>query len=81
MWRLKNDPKFLCYADYLLIGGYDNMHNLLSHNQLADWKTSEDQEVQKTKDLELINDYFDCLVDCESDHSDKRICRDTLKKS
>ena len=52
------------------------MHNLMSFNQLASWK--EIEEAQKD-DKELVNDYFNCLIECEDDQSScKTICKDIL---
>lgn len=58
------------------------MHNLISYNQLAGW-----QQFEKTLDRcndhnDLINDYFECLINCDDDQNVcKRICRETLKHS
>ncbi len=53
------------------------MHNLVSFNQLADWNTvSDDINVEQD---DLINDYYDCLIECEDDQSScKRICKEIL---
>ena len=55
------------------------MHNLVSYNQLAEWKHFE-QAVDKCSDeLDLINDYFNCLIECDEDQSTcKRVCRNML---
>ena len=55
------------------------MHNLVSYNQLAEWKHFE-QAVDKCNDeLDLINDYFNCLIECDEDQSTcKRVCRNML---
>ena len=43
----------------------------MSFNQLADWNND-------TTD-DLINDYYDCLIECEDDQpSCKRICKEIL---
>jgi hypothetical protein len=61
----------------------DNMHNLLSYNQLAGWKQSI-QKLTKTLDStmeesDLLNDYYDCLIECSEDQATcKRICRNIL---
>ena len=59
------------------------MHNLLSHNQLGGWK-------QTFRDLnhsfdnfeeqsDLVNDYYDCLIECDENQAVcKRICRSIL---
>ena len=51
-----------------------SQHNLMSFNQLAEWT-----EFDSSNDEDLINDYFDCLIECEDDQSScKRICKDML---
>ena len=53
------------------------MHNLGSFNQLADWNTVSD-DINGEQD-DLINDYYDCLIECEDDQSScKRICNEIL---
>ena len=50
------------------------MHNILSSNQLAEWNHFE--EVNGSDEVSLVNDYFDCLIDCDDDAANcKRICR------
>jgi len=52
------------------------MHNLMSFNQLASWK---EIEMSQENDRELVNDYFNCLIECEDDQSScKTICKDIL---
>ena len=54
------------------------MHNLISQNQLAGWNDLEvsDNAYEQT---ELVNDYFDCLIECEDEQSSsKRICKEIL---
>ena len=51
------------------------MHNSISSNQLAEWKLSEDQDK-----LDKENDYYNCIIDAEATHSDKRICTEILKE-
>jgi len=61
----------------------ENMHNLLSYNQLAGWKQSI-QKLTKTLDStmeesDLLNDYYDCLIECSDDQATcKRVCRNIL---
>ena len=60
----------------MLIIREDFMHNLMSFNQLASWK---EIEMSQKDDKELVNDYFNCLIECEDDHSScKTICKDIL---
>jgi len=55
------------------------MHNKLSHNQLASWNHVEKTPLYTLTD-DLIDDYFECLIDCETDnHSCKTICTDLLR--
>ena len=54
------------------------MHNLMSHNQLADWNHLGMSD-NATEQSELVNDYFNCLIECEDDQSScKRICKEML---
>lgn len=61
------------------------MHNLISYNQLAGWKESL-KSFGKTLDMSmeesnLINDYYDCLIECDDNQSScKRICREVLRE-
>ena len=60
----------------MLIIREDFMHNLMSFNQLASWK---EIEMSQENDRELVNDYFNCLIECEDDHSScKRVCKEML---
>jgi len=55
------------------------MHNLIFLNQLAGWKSLENTIDKFTEQNELMNDYFNCLIECdENQQSCKRICRDIL---
>ena len=52
------------------------MHNLLSRNQLADWVHIDVNLNRCNEELDLVNDYFDCLIECDEDQATcKRICR------
>ena len=42
----------------------DIMHNLISYNQLAGWKQFEEVVDECNEQLDRVNDYFDCLIDC-----------------
>ena len=54
------------------------MHNLISHNQLASWNHLEMSEYANEQ-TDLVNDYFNCLIECEDDQSScKRICKEML---
>jgi hypothetical protein len=58
------------------------MHNLLHFNQLAGWKKTI-KNVEKLESIsaetERINDYYNCLIECDSNQSIcKRICKEVL---
>jgi len=58
------------------------MHNLISYNQLAEWKNFEKTIDRFNEQNDLINDYFNCLIECDEDQqSCKRICRELLSHS
>lgn len=55
------------------------MHNLLPHNQLSEWKHFDQTVTQAQEELELINDYYECLIECDDTQATcKRICRRIL---
>ena len=55
------------------------MHNLISYNQLAGWVKLQKTIDEFTEQNELMNDYFNCLIECdENQQSCKRICREML---
>lgn len=49
------------------------MHNLLSTNQLRGWMLT-DETIDNTQ--EKINDYFDCIIECNDTES---ACTKTCK--
>ena len=51
------------------------MHNLMSFNQLASWK---EIEMSQENDRELVNDYFNCLIECDDQNQSRRICKQIL---
>ena len=54
------------------------MHNLISQNQLAGWNDLEMSDNAHEQE-ELVNYYFDCLIECEDEQSScKRICKEIL---
>ena len=60
------------------------MHNLISYNQLAGWNESlmrlENTLDRSTEEADLINDYYNCLIECDDDQAScKRICRRILE--
>ena len=55
------------------------MSKSVSRNQLAEWKHFEQSLSHYQKELEKINDYFDCLIECEDNAPTcKRFCRYAL---
>jgi hypothetical protein len=55
------------------------MHNLISFNQLAAWKQLEPTVNEFIDQHELMNDYFNCMIECDDNQqSCKRICREIL---
>jgi hypothetical protein len=55
------------------------MHNLISFNQLAAWKQLEPTVNEFIDQHELMNDYFNCMIECDDNQqSCKRICREML---
>ena len=58
------------------------MHNLISHNQLASWNQLEKTIDEFTEQSEIINDYYQCLIECNNNQTQcKRICRNVLMAS
>jgi len=58
------------------------MHNLISYNQLAGWKNFEETIDRCNEQNELINDYFNCLIECDDEKQIcKKICRELLTRS
>ena len=60
----------------MLIIREDFMHNLMSFNQLASWR--EIEMSQESEDRELVNDYFNCLIECDDQNQSRRICKQIL---
>lgn len=56
------------------------MHNLLSRSQLDEWRHLEDTLDELSIETQAINDYYECLIECDSlDESQcKRICKRLL---
>jgi len=55
-------------------------NSLISHNQLA-YTKHQDNSVMYNYTDELMDDYFECLIDCEdsSQTSCRRVCSDLLR--
>ena len=55
------------------------MSNLISHNQLASWKHLNKKLDDFIEQNDLINDYYQCLIECDSTQQEcKRVCRKVL---
>ena len=55
------------------------MKNLVSYNQLDEWRHFEKTVDELEMELDLINDYYECLIECDDDQAScKRICRRIL---
>lgn len=55
------------------------MHNLISYNQLSSWKQLKDTLEDFVEQNELINDYYQCLIECNDTQTQcKRVCRKIL---
>ena len=59
--------------------GVQIMHNILSKNQLADWNHFETHVAEDQNSYEALNDYYACLISCESDGQPKGICKEILR--
>ena len=57
------------------------MHNLLSRSQLDEWRHFEDTIDELEAENQKLNDYFECLIECDllDKGSCKRICSYILK--
>ena len=57
------------------------MHNLMSRNQLDEWRhfvdTIDELESEDRK-VSLLNDYYECLIECDNTAQCKKICREIL---
>jgi len=54
----------------------NEMHNIISSNQLAEWQHFDPEDASYK--LDQITDYYDCLIECQTEHSDKSICNHIL---
>lgn len=53
-------------------------HSLMSFNQMAYTKHQDNSSSFNYTD-ELMDDYFECLIDCEDDHNScRRVCKEIL---
>jgi hypothetical protein len=55
------------------------MSNLISYNQLASWKQLDKTLNEFMDETEIINDYYQCLIECSENQSEcKRVCKTIL---
>ncbi len=56
------------------------MHNITSRNQLDEWRHFENTIDEMDIEDQKLNDYYECLIDCDIQHntSCKRYCRRIL---
>ena len=56
------------------------MHNLSSRNQLNEWRHFEDTIDELTVENQKINDYYECLIECDIQNQNqcKKICKRLL---
>ena len=55
------------------------MRNLVSYNELADWKYSDKQSAVRDEQYSKVSDYFQCITESESkDHTARHFCRTLL---
>lgn len=58
------------------------MHNIMSRNQLNEWHLFENTVNQFETEMDSINDYYECLIECDDTQSScKRICRAILSET
>ena len=55
------------------------MHNRISFNQLAGWINLDESLDSSIEQTEMVNDYYNCLIECDDDKQAKRYCRTLLK--
>ena len=56
------------------------MRNILSRSQLDEWRHFEDTIDQLEVENQKLNDYYECLIECDSlgHHECKKICKRIL---
>ena len=56
------------------------MHNLLTRNQLDEWRKFEDTVDRCEVENQKINDYYECLIECDALNQSqcKRVCKTIL---
>ena len=55
------------------------VHNIIAREQLTEWRHFENTIDGVESDYQVINDYYECLIECRDDQAScKRICRRLL---
>ena len=71
-----NQINFLCYSIQKM--EVIIMHNLVSYNQLAGWKSTV-EDLEEIDHESAVNDYFQCLTECDDNSSVcRRICKEVF---
>ena len=75
----QDETKRFCYeVQFMEV----QMHNLVSQNQLGSWNrfdSSMQTLSEHDADINLIDDYFECLIECEDlPNSCKSICKNVF---
>ncbi len=52
------------------------MHNLVSFNQLAEWKHL---EKANPEDVTKVSDYYSCIIENSGDRQAKKMCKRLLE--
>ena len=53
------------------------MRNRMSSNQMAEWIHHDDYQSLASQD-QLIDEYFDCMIDCNDNYC-RKVCTEILK--
>ena len=56
------------------------MHNILSRNQLDEWRHFESTVDDCDIEMQKLNDYYECLIECDIQNQTgcKKICKEVL---
>lgn len=55
------------------------MKNIVSHNQLDEWRHFAQTIDELESEMDDVNEYYECLIDCQDTQSVcKRICKEML---
>ncbi|AHB80743.1 hypothetical protein Syn7803C97_107 [Synechococcus phage S-MbCM6] len=56
------------------------MHNILSRNQLDEWRHFESTVDECDTEMQKLNDYYECLIECDTTKQSacKKICKAVL---